>query len=94
MTDGWAYIAAWHAVAGLATAAAYAVDKARARRGGRRLRESTLHALEAAGGWLGGAAARPLLRHKTRDVRFLVISWVIVALHALAWAAWWWWRQP
>lgn len=67
---------------------AYAIDKQAARRGGRRLRERTLHLLELAGGWPGALLAQRLLRHKTRDTRFLIVFWVIVIVHALIWIAW------
>ena len=77
-----------YGVVGVVSFAAYAIDKRRARRGRRRVRERTLHVLDGAGGWIGG-----LLRHKTRDRRCLVIFWSIGVVHVLAWAAVWWARR-
>jgi uncharacterized membrane protein YsdA (DUF1294 family) len=82
----WAIIATWHAAASCISAALYGIDKLRARRGDRRIPESWLHGSDALGGWPGGLLARRLLRHKTRKTRFLVISRLIILLHALAWA--------
>lgn len=67
--------------------AAYAHDKRRARRGGRRLRESTLLTLGALGP-LGAWAAVLLLRHKTRKPWFIVrLALLSAVMPALAWAA-------
>ena len=79
-----------YGLGGLVTIVAYRLDKRAATRGRRRIRERTLHLLEVAGGCLGGLIARPLLRHKTRDARFRVVSWLILALHAGAWAMAFW----
>lgn len=78
------------ALASAGTWLVYWSDKRRARAGRRRVRERTLHLWELAGGWPGGLVARRALRHKTRDRRFLVVSWAIIALHAAVWsvAAW------
>jgi uncharacterized membrane protein YsdA (DUF1294 family) len=67
----------------------YGVDKAQAARGGRRVRESTLHLLELLGGWPGALLGMSLFRHKTRKASFLVVTWGIVLLHAAAWALAW-----
>ncbi|MFG0274490.1 MAG: DUF1294 domain-containing protein [Phycisphaerales bacterium] len=80
-------ILAWAALASVAAFVAYWSDKRRARAGRRRIRERTLHLLSLAGGWPGACIAQRLLRHKTRDARFLVVYWATVALHLLAWGA-------
>lgn len=66
---------------------AFAVDKRAAGRGDRRIPERTLHTLELLGGWSGALLAVYLLRHKSAKIRFRVIQWAIVALHAAAWIA-------
>jgi uncharacterized membrane protein YsdA (DUF1294 family) len=66
----------------------YWIDKQRAVRGAWRVSEATLHAIELLGGWPGAWIAQRVFRHKWRKTRYLVVFWVIVAIHALAWA-WW-----
>lgn len=83
-----------YGVVGVVSFGAYAIDKRRARRGRRRVRERTLHLLDGAGGWMGGLLAQRFLRHKTRDRRFLTIFWSIGVVHVLAWAVVWWSRHP
>jgi len=70
----------------LAAFAAFAADKAAAARGGRRVPERTLHALELLGGWPGALLAAALLRHKTRKPSYLLVLGLIAALHGAAWA--------
>ncbi len=72
-------------VCGLAVAAALAVDKRRAERGGWRVSERTLHTLELCGGWLGSLLARRALRHKTRKASYRAVAGVIAALHVVVW---------
>jgi uncharacterized membrane protein YsdA (DUF1294 family) len=62
---------------------AYWADKHRAGSGAWRIPESTLHLLELAGGWPGAFLAQHSLRHKTAKPAFLVVFWLIVALHQL-----------
>ncbi len=59
----------------------YTWDKRRARKGGRRIPEATLHLCELLGGWPAGLLARHLLRHKSRKLAFRVLSWAIIMLH-------------
>ena len=69
----------------LVAVALYAADKRRAARGAWRIRESTLHLVELLGGWPGALVAQHALRHKRRKRSYLVIFWLIVAAHAVAW---------
>ena len=64
-----AWLAAWSVV----TFAAYAIDKAQARRGGWRIPEVALHALAIAGGAIGGWIGLLALRHKTRHPVFPLV---------------------
>ncbi len=82
----WAYLSM-----SVLTFIVYAVDKSRAGRGGRRVRESTLHALELAWGWPGALIAQAVVRHKRRKTSFMVIFWMIVAMHILVWLWRWQW---
>lgn len=75
-----------YAVASLVTFFAYAIDKRAAIRGSRRTPERSLHLLELIGGWPGALIAQRVLRHKTRDARFRLLFWLIVAFHAFSWA--------
>lgn len=61
----------------------FAVDKARARAGGRRVPERTL-LLAALFGGLGAWLGQRLLRHKTRKQPFAAWLGLILTLHAFA----------
>ena len=65
----------------------YAVDKRRAARGQWRISEATLHAVELLGGWPGAVVAQHTLRHKRQKPAYMVVFWLIVAIHGIAW--WW-----
>lgn len=71
-------------VLSIACYAAYAFDKAAARRGERRTPERTLLLLGLAGGWPGGLVAQQRLRHKTVKQPFRRMFWVTVTLNILA----------
>ena len=81
-----AYAAAVNAVA----FCLFGWDKRRARTGGRRVPESTLLALAAAGGLAGAYAAKPFFRHKTVKSSFrwklhaILVAWIAIAA---AWVA-------
>jgi uncharacterized membrane protein YsdA (DUF1294 family) len=70
----------WVLAAGLnlVAFAAFGIDKARARRGERRIPESRLLLLALAGGTPGAYAGRRAFRHKTRKQPF------VAQLHAIA----------
>ncbi len=64
-----AWLAAWSIV----TFAAYAIDKAQARRGGWRIPEVVLHGLAIVGGAIGGLIGLTVLHHKTRHPVFPLV---------------------
>ncbi|MHC4081730.1 MAG: DUF1294 domain-containing protein [Planctomycetota bacterium] len=81
-----------YAVASLVALVAYGLDKRAAVRGQWRIPESTLHAMELAGGFPGAFLGQNLFRHKRAKVRYMIVFWLIVLAHGAAWAAWWWLR--
>ncbi len=62
----------------------YRSDKEAAATGGWRVSETTLHALELAGGWAGAFLAQRRYRHKTRKASYQAIFQSIVFLYQLA----------
>lgn len=66
----------------------YAWDKWQAQRGGERVPESQLLAVDALGGWPGGYLAQWLLRHKTSKPSFLFVFWLIVGVEQVALVLW------
>lgn len=68
---------------GLASAMLYAFDKAYARRGTWRVRETSLHLADACFGIAGGLVAQHWLRHKTRKPAFRIITLMISLFHAI-----------
>lgn len=81
-------LAAYGAMSALALGL-FALDKRRARRGGRRVPEARLHTVELLGGWPGALLAARWLRHKTRKTSYRVVTLGIVLLHGLGWFAAW-----
>ena len=75
----------WIVSLSFATFVLYGFDKASSARQGQRVPEKALHALNLAGGFLGGLAGRALFRHKTTKPSFLAIPLIAAALHAVAW---------
>jgi len=67
------------------TFAAYAWDKLRAESAARRTPESTLHLLEALGGWPGALVAQHWLRHKNRKLSYQVVFWLLASAHLGLW---------
>lgn len=74
----------WHLGASAWSFAQYGFDKARAARGGPRVRESRLHLADALGGWPGGLLAMRVFRHKRRKAAFVRVFWVTVVVHLAA----------
>jgi len=70
----------------------YGFDKSRAANGGRRVRESHLHALALLGGWPGALIGQQVFRHKRRKLGFMFVTLLLVAVHIAAWC-WLWSRQ-
>jgi len=78
-------IASWLLLANVLTLVIYGVDKTAARKGWRRVPESTLLVFGLVGGWPGAMAGQQLFRHKTQKQPFktrFIIS-VIVNISAL-----------
>jgi uncharacterized membrane protein YsdA (DUF1294 family) len=76
---GWLYV-----IASVVTFVAYAIDKAQARRNGRRISEKVLLLLGLAGGWPGAVIAQLVFRHKTAKRSFRVQFWGTVVLNVVA----------
>ena len=82
----------WFAASGLVAFLAFALDKWRARRPGRRVSELTLLLLGAIGGWPGGLLGMMLFRHKTSKWAFqFKYALALVPFGAEVWA-WYRWR--
>jgi len=81
----------WIAI-GIMNVVAYglmAADKAKARSGGRRIRERTLLLAAAAGGSLGAWIAMRTRRHKTKHAAFAVGIPLLFVIHAGLLIYWW-----
>jgi len=72
----------------LAAFLAYARDKYSAIHGTWRIPESSLHLLEAIGGWPGAYVAQQTMRHKTVKESYQITFWLIIAIHAGGWGLW------
>ena len=66
----------------------YGFDKLVARRGGKRVRERTLHLLALCGGWPGALAGQWVFRHKRRNRTFQVDFWLTVLFNILLLMGW------
>ncbi|MBU5612967.1 DUF1294 domain-containing protein [Geomonas azotofigens] len=71
----------------------YAADKHAALRGGRRIRERTLHLAGLLGGWPGAVLAQHLLHHKSRK-RSFQLAFRLTALANSAALALYAWGRP
>lgn len=69
---------------GVVSIATYWVDKNAAESGRWRTPEKSLHAIDLAGGIIGGLVAQALLRHKTSKPDYALITFGIALLHAFA----------
>ncbi|MBE0504890.1 MAG: DUF1294 domain-containing protein [Desulfuromonadales bacterium] len=69
----------------------YGFDKLAAERGGKRVRERTLHLLALCGGWPGALAGQQIFRHKRRNRTFQVDFWLIVLLNIALLVGWHLW---
>jgi uncharacterized membrane protein YsdA (DUF1294 family) len=69
----------------------YGFDKLAAERGGKRVRERTLHLLALCGGWPGALAGQWLFRHKRRNRTFQVNFWLTVLMNVALLMGWHLW---
>lgn len=81
--EQWGFAAAALLFANLLAFGAFAWDKAAARRGAWRIRESTLLGLALAGGLFGALAGQQLLRHKTRKEPFRTQLYAVAGIQAI-----------
>jgi len=83
-------VSTWYVAGYLAASAlcfiVYGFDKSRAKSGGRRVPEKTLHLLEFFGGWPGALVAQQVLRHKTQKTSFRIAFWVCVLANVMVFA--------
>lgn len=77
------FLATYAVALSVLTYLAYAWDKSRARKKGRREPEIQLHALELLGGWPGAFVAQRRLRHKCSKVSYQLVFWSIVIVYEL-----------
>jgi len=66
----------------------YYADKKRAETNRWRIAGTSLHVLEAVGGWPGAVLAMAMLRHLTRKREHLAMLCAIVAIHVAVWVVW------
>ena len=77
-------VLASYGVVGILTFLSYWFDKAAARRGEWRTKESYLLFLGLAGGWPAAVVAQSVLRHKSRKQSFQVAFWGTVVMNSVA----------
>lgn len=66
-----------------ATYLAYFLDKRRAKANTWRIPELHLHLLELMGGWPGAWVAQRQLRHKSSNVSYQVVYWIIILMYQI-----------
>jgi len=66
----------------------YYADKKRAETNRWRIAGTSLHVLEAVGGWPGAVLAMAMLRHLTRKREHLAMLCAIIAIHVAVWVVW------
>lgn len=88
IVDLWLPIAAY-LVMSIITFGFYYVDKKRAEESRWRIASTSLHVLEAVGGWPGALLAMAMLRHLTRKREHLIMLSAIVSIHMAVWLVWW-----
>ncbi len=76
-------VLAFYLILNTAALVIYAADKAAARQGRWRTRETLLMGLSLAGGAFGGLLAMLLFHHKTRKLRFWLVNLLSAAAHLL-----------
>ena len=77
-----------YAVLSVVTFVTYGWDKRRARVGGRRVPERTLHLLALLGGVAGAWLGMRVFHHKTKKIVFVLVMALAALLHAGGWG-WW-----
>jgi len=77
-----------YAVMSIVTFGFYYADKKRAESRRWRVTGTTLHVLEALGGWPGALLAMAMLRHLTRKAEHIRMVAAISAIHLVAWLIW------
>ncbi|MCB9850801.1 MAG: DUF1294 domain-containing protein [Phycisphaerales bacterium] len=84
-------VAPWYVAASCAALVLHAIDKRRARNGGRRIAERTLHLVELLGGWPGAWLAMQVFHHKTQKRSYQLVFALIVAMHVSLLVLWIYW---
>ena len=78
------FIAVYFVAISAGTAFAYWSDKRKAKTDSWRTPESTLHALELAGGWLAAFFSQRVFRHKISKRKYQITFWTIAVIHQYA----------
>ncbi|MGK0240123.1 MAG: uncharacterized membrane protein YsdA (DUF1294 family) [Candidatus Pelagisphaera sp.] len=81
LTTDWKIVIGYFVGISVLTYAFYWWDKRRAKSGGRRTREMTLHLFELIGGWPGAWLGQRKLRHKTSKRSYQIVFWIIIIVH-------------
>lgn len=87
LVELWLPVAAYM-VMSIVTFGFYYADKKRAEERRWRITGTSLHVLEAVGGWPGALLAMAMLRHLTRKTEHLTMLCAIIAIHLVFWVVW------